>query len=265
MSVQEEFLMAEKVVLILVDGMRPDGMLACGHPFVKELISKSTHALDAQTVYPSVTLPCHMSLFHSVDPERHGILSNDYVPQVRPVTGLVDQLDKYEKKCAFFISWENLRDLSRPDHLHHALSINLHKQADADIKLTDAAIDYIKAEDPDFVFLYLGETDELGGHDNGWMSEPYMQCLRKAFDCIQRVYENLPEGYTLITTADHGGHGRMHGENIPEDMIIPICFCGPRFEEDKAIKGVSIKDIPTTIAKLLNVPRVREWEGAEHC
>ena len=63
--------MSEKVILVLVDGMRPDGMLGCGHPFSAELVSRSSHALDAQTVMPSVTLPCHMSLFHAVDPARH--------------------------------------------------------------------------------------------------------------------------------------------------------------------------------------------------
>ena len=68
--------MSEKVVLILVDGMRPDGMLKCGHPFVEELMKKSSYSLTAKTVFPSVTLPCHMSLFHSVDPDRHGVTTN---------------------------------------------------------------------------------------------------------------------------------------------------------------------------------------------
>ncbi len=111
----------EKVILILVDGMRPDGLLACGHPYTETLIAESASCLTAQTVLPSVTLPCHMSLFHSVEPDRHGILSNTYVPQVRPVEGLVDRLDSAGKKCAFFYTWEELRDLSRPDHLHTGL------------------------------------------------------------------------------------------------------------------------------------------------
>ena len=33
--------MAEKVILVLVDGMRPDGMLQCGNPFAQKLVSKS--------------------------------------------------------------------------------------------------------------------------------------------------------------------------------------------------------------------------------
>lgn len=252
--------MQNKVVLILVDGMRPDGMMGCGHPFPAAFAEKSAHALDARTVMPSVTLPCHMSLFHSVDPDRHGILSNTYVPQVRPIVGLFDQLDKYGKKCAFFYTWEELRDLSRPDHLHTAVCCNLHKSENTDQRITDAAIDYIKREAPDFLFLYLGETDEVG-HGKTWMGEEYLAAVRNAWDCIQRVYENLPDGYTLITTADHGGHNRSHGSDCAEDMTIPICFCGPAFAAGTAIEGVSIKDIAPTVAALLEVPPVKEWEG----
>ena len=87
--------MSDKVVLVLVDGLRPDGLLKCGNPFAQTLIEKSSHAPDAASVFPSVTLPCHMSLFHSVDPDRHGILTNTYVPQVRPIVGLFDQLDTF--------------------------------------------------------------------------------------------------------------------------------------------------------------------------
>ena len=63
-----------KAVLILVDGMRPDGMTACGHPEVQKLMAEGKSTLRGRTVMPSVTLPCHMSLMHSVDPERHGVL-----------------------------------------------------------------------------------------------------------------------------------------------------------------------------------------------
>ena len=256
--------MENKVVLVLVDGMRSEALLNCGHPYVPELIARSAHALDARTVMPSVTLPCHMSLFHSVDPDRHGILTNDYVPQVRPIVGLFDQLDTFGKKNGFFYTWEQLRDLCRPGHLHTALFINQGQQTDTDRKITDAAMKFIAAEDPDFTFIYLGETDEVG-HAHGWMGPEYMGAVHNAIDCIRQLHAALPENYTLIVTADHGGHGRSHGLDIPEDMIIPILFCGPAFAPDTALENVSIKDIPTTIAKLLNIPRVKEWEGQQCC
>lgn len=54
----------KKVILILADGLRPDALEACGHPYGKKILEKGSYSLEAETVYPSVTLPCHMSLFH---------------------------------------------------------------------------------------------------------------------------------------------------------------------------------------------------------
>lgn len=95
--------MNRKVLLILADGLRPDALAACGHPYGTLLPSLGSYSLEAETVYPSVTLPCHMSLFHSVDPGRHGILTNTYVPQVRPVNGLCEQLSAAGKNLRFFL------------------------------------------------------------------------------------------------------------------------------------------------------------------
>ena len=84
--------MKNKVILISIDGMRPDGVMQCGNPYVKELMKTASYTLDAKTVFPSVTLPCHMSMFHSVPPERHGITTNLYMPPVRPISGLFEQV-----------------------------------------------------------------------------------------------------------------------------------------------------------------------------
>ena len=252
--------MSEKVVLLLVDGMRPDGLLQSEHPFVETMQREGTCYLAAQTVMPSVTLPCHMSLFHSVTPERHGVTTNTFTPQVRPIEGLIDRLDSRGKKCGMFYNWEELRDLYRPGHVHETFFVNEEKQNDTDPIITDKAIEYIKAEQPDFVFLYLGETDSAG-HGSGWMSAHYIETIRTAMDCTKRVYDALPEGYTLIVTADHGGHDRGHGNDMPEDMTIPICCIGAPFEKGAALSGGNIIDIPVTIAKLMGVDPVKEWEG----
>ncbi len=254
--------MSEKVILILIDGMRPDGMMECGNPYVERLLSRSTYSLTAKTVMPSVTLPCHMSLFHSVDPDRHGVTTNTYVPQVRPIRGMFDQFGMYGKKCAFFYTWEELRDLARPDCLYYSLCINQHKYSDTDPKITEEAIKYINAEAPDFLFLYLGETDEVGGHSVGWMSEAYMGSVSKALCCVERLKSAISDEYTVILIADHGGHDRTHGTDMPEDTTIPMVFCGRRFAEGKEVRGLSIKDVAVTVAALLEVPVAPEWEGA---
>ncbi len=253
--------MSNKIVMILVDGMRPDGMLASEHPFINELLPKSAYTLAGRTVIPSVTLPCHMSLFHSIDPARHGVTTNTYSPMAKPVDGLVEQLEAQGKKCAFFITWENLRDLSRPGKLCHTSYINIKKNTRSDKKITDLAIPYIQDERPDFSFVYLGETDEFGGHGSGWMTEPYIENIRVAWDCIEKIYKSLPEDYSMIILADHGGHDRTHGTESDEDMTIPIIMHGSVFTPGKINTGASIKDIAPTIAKALGVSPSPDWEG----
>ena len=253
--------MGKKVILILVDGMRPDAIPACGSDYAAGFLADSACALSAQTVFPSVTLPCHMSLFHSVDPDRHGVVTNTYIPQARPIEGLVERLDQAGRKCAFFYTWEELRDLVRPDHLACAYMVNQHKAGGTDQAVTTAAIDYINRESPDFLFLYLGETDEVGGHDKGWMSETYMGCVKNALDCVRRVRQSIPAAYDIILLADHGGHGRSHGSDLPEDMTIPVIMNGPSFAPGRSLEGVSIRDIAPTVAEMLGAAPAREWEG----
>ena len=250
-----------KVILISIDGMRPDGFLTCGHPFAQEMMKLGSYSLKARTVYPSITLPCHMSLFHSVPPERHGILNNTYVPMVRPVTGLMEQLQHFGKRNAMFYAWEPLRNISQPDDLQYAEFQWSYAEENVDCYLTERALWRIRKSEPDFVFLYLVETDEKGGHDSGWMSETYLKCIYNAIDCVKKVYEAFGDTYRLIITADHGGHDRIHGTDLPEDMTIPQFYIGPEFTPGKQLENLSILDTAPTIAKLMDVPPCRDWEG----
>ena len=53
----------------------------------------------------------------------------------------------------------------------------------------------------------------------------------------------------------------LFGEDIPEDMTIPMFFHGEMFEAGKAIEHVSLLDLAPTIADIMQVPYAREWEG----
>lgn len=248
-----------KVLLILVDGMRPDSLADV--PEAQEMIGNSACALDAATVMPSVTLPCHMSLFHSVGPERHGTTTNAYAPQVRPVNGLCEVLAQAGKSCAFFYNWEQLRDLSRPGSLAYSYfcSGGHAGYESANEKVAQAAIQTL-AEDPmDFAFIYLGDVDEVG-HKYGWMGPEYKEAVEKSWENIARITVALPD-YTVIVTADHGGHGRSHGTELPEDMTIPILCMGEGFTPGSRLEGAGILDIAPTVAQLLGAAPDRDWEG----
>ena len=249
-----------KVLMILVDGMRPESMVNI--PQAQKLLAQSAFTMKAVTVMPSMTLPCHMSLFHSVDPSRHGTATNTYAPQVRPVRGLCEVLRSAGKSSAFFYDWEQLRDLTRPGDLDFSYFAKGERfgYAVTDRMVTNAAIDYMGEHAPDFAFLYLGDSDEEG-HRYGWMSEEYLAAIRRSWEHIERILAVLAEKYAVIVLADHGGHDRTHGTNGPEDMTIPLMIRGDGFVPGSEFDDASIMDIAPTVAQLLGVECDREWEG----
>ena len=249
-----------KVLLILVDGMRPDSLVDI--PQVEEMKKKAAYTLKADTVFPSVTLPCHMSLFHSVTPMRHGTTTNTHAPQVRPVKGLFDVLAANGKICGMFYSWAQLRDLCLPGSLARSSYWGGWEAGyeEATDRLVKECIPFLQESKPDFTFLYLGAPDEAG-HAHGWMGEEYLQSVRESWKHIENVVASLDEDWTVLITADHGGHDRSHGTDLPEDMTVPFFLCDPSVTPGPIDTPVSILDVAPTIAAIMELAPDPEWEG----
>lgn len=253
--------MKNKVILISIDGMRSDGLQACRNPYVNELEKSCAYTYCAESVNPSVTFPCHFSMAHSVTPQRHGILTNTYIPQVRPVLGIFEKIKNAGGNSAMFYGWEPLRDIATPGSLKFSTYINAYMTESSDTALTDAAIRNIEENKPDFIFLYMVETDEKGGHDNGWMSKEYLRRISIAVDNVKRIIDKFGEEYSIIVMADHGGHERTHGTEMPEDMTIPLFFYGKEFCAGEIKDKLSLLNIAPTIAKIMEIEPEHEWEG----
>jgi predicted AlkP superfamily pyrophosphatase or phosphodiesterase len=250
------------IILFLVDGMRPDGLMQAHAPVMKKLMQTGAYTLNARSVMPTVTLPCHMSLFHSVLPERHGVTTNTYTPQVRPINGLFEVLSNAGLKTAAFYGWDGLRDTARPGSLHTTFYTRDHQDPDGagDKQLSEMAALWLANNTVDFVFVHLEFVDVVG-HAYGWMSEQYLRAINNADECIGRVLKILPEDTTILVTSDHGGHAQTHGTDSPEDITIPLMI-----QKDELTgqleDGLSLLDIAPTIAKILGLKTPKEWVGS---
>jgi bisphosphoglycerate-independent phosphoglycerate mutase (AlkP superfamily) len=164
-------------------------------------------------------------------------------------------------KCAAFYGWEPMRDVMRPGSCTFGGYIWSYADDAVDAIVTDKALECIEKYHPEFVYVYMPETDDKGGHDTGWMSETYLDYVSRAIDGVKKIVEVYGKDYTVIVTSDHGGHDRIHGTDLPEDMTIPMLFMGKDFEKGNQFDGGSILDIAPTIATLMGVFIPREWEG----
>jgi arylsulfatase A-like enzyme len=209
---------------------------------------------------PSITLPCHMSLFHSLPPERHGVVSNTFTPMARPVRGLFEVLKQAGKRSGMFYSWEPLRDVARPLSLAVSKLIAYDNNPEvSDQKVVEAALPYIS--ELDFTFLYLGSVDEVG-HLEGWMSPAYLRQVEHIDALLSRIVEGLPSDTTLLLMSDHGGHLRMHGTQDPADMTVPFMAYGPGVARGRAIdEPMSLLELAPTVAAMLGVGLEPAWEG----
>lgn len=250
------------VVLVMIDGVRPDAldMVACPHLGALEQRGAATRA--ARSVMPSITLPCHMSIFHSLSPVQHGIHANECAPMPRPVPGLVEVARAQGRQCAFFYNWEPLRCLSQPGSL--ALSYfrdGAESNPHSDEHIAEVAARTLQANDFDFAFVYLGTID-TAGHAYGWLSEGYLAQLAYVDGVLGGLLAALPHGSSVLVQSDHGGHDYGHGTDRPEDMTIPWMLAGPAIRSGFAIAStVSLLDTAPTLARLLALEPPAEWMG----
>lgn len=249
-------------VFVMIDGLRPDAIGQIDCPNLQSLIERGASTMQAISVMPSITLPCHTSIFHSVPPTRHGITVNVWTPMARPLPGLVDVAKDAGKRCSFIYNWEPLRDVSRPEKLYASIfrdtSYNL---PTGDDWVGAEAAKHLQEEQPDFAFVYIGTVDTMG-HKAGWMSDEYLRQAERADRNLGTVLAALPESAHILVQADHGGHDRGHGTEMAEDMTIPWIIAGPQIKHGYTITGpVSLIDTAPTLAHLMGIPAHRDWEG----
>lgn len=249
------------VVFVMIDGLRPDAIAAANCTNLQALCERGASTLAARSVMPSYTLPCHMSIFHSVPPTRHGITSNMFQPMARPLPGLFDYANLYNKRCSAIYNWEPLRDLGRPESLTFSWFRNSYLSEDGDDEIVAVAIEHIQRDRPDFVFVYLGTVDTYG-HLFGWMSDEYLQQAHRADALLGRLLATLSPAAHVLVHADHGGLERNHGNDTPEEMTIPWVLSGPQVRKGYTIREpVSLLDTAPTLARLLDCPVHPHWEG----
>lgn len=217
--------------------------------------------MQASSVMPSVTLPCHVSMFYSVPPTRHGITTNTWMPMARPLLGLVEVVQAAGLRCGFLYNWEELRDLSRPGSLAFSYFRDNNTRPDGDQAIADEAAHYISSDGPDFMFVYLGALDSFG-HKCGWMADGYLEQLGRTDAAVGTVLDALAADATVLVLSDHGGHERIHGTEEPEDMTIPWIIAGPGIRRGHEIgRAVNLIDTAPTIARVLGIAPHPEWEG----
>ena len=104
----------KRVIILSIDGLRPDAIELAPMPNLLELMKTSAYSLTAQTTHPSATLPAHASMLTGSCPSKHGVDWNDYIPEngVAQGTDLFDLAHAAGMQTVMYVGKEKLQQVT---------------------------------------------------------------------------------------------------------------------------------------------------------
>ena len=210
-----------KVLIIGIDGFRPDAMRADKTPFLHKLsLEGSTYFTNRNHVeYYSSTGPNWSSLLTGVHWCKHQVTrSNDYsgnrLQEFPHFFKYIEEADS-SLKTASFVRWTPINQNITREHADYA-----NFTGTSDVKVYNAAVDMLLNQepiDPDILFLHFIDLDAAG---HGFGFHPDVPEYAKAVAIIDGYVSGLisiieekrmnGEDWMIFVVSDHGGDGREH-------------------------------------------------------
>jgi predicted AlkP superfamily pyrophosphatase or phosphodiesterase len=250
------------VVIISVDGLRPDALEQADTPVLDTLKSSGAYT-TAHAVVPSVTLVNHASMLGGMTPDKHGIFWNSDDTGLGKITGptLFSLAHEAGYTTAMVVGKPKLEDLVLPNSVDNYIYAGF-----TDAQVTGQILTLLQTGLPHVLFIHLPDVDSAG-HSAGWMSTIQLWTLSWTDSSIGEIVAALQAGgylnqTLLIITADHGGSGKDHGSTSPEDTLIPWLAVGPGIPAGRLLQqDVVIYDTAATALYALNIPIPAVWDG----
>jgi len=263
---------AERVVLISVDGLRPDAIEAAGAETLKRLIERGAYCARAQTIRPSITLPSHTSMLTGLDYRRHGIDWNVYRTGYIVHPTVFSVASQAGKKSAMIFSKEKFHFLANPNCVSWIYGpptpakvpaikddcdveeLQRRLQADAGLLEPTTSAEMIgrafatawPGQQWPLTFVHFREADDAG-HRKGWMEPEYLQAVKRIDQAISLIVAAVEKGQgfsrtALIVSAAHGGYHRTPyrwtDPDKVENVTIPWICVGPGIRAGMKIERI---------------------------
>lgn len=251
------------VVIISVDGLRPDALDQAHTPGLDGLRASGAYCPSAKTVNISYTLPSHASMLSGMIPEKHGIVWGlPFIgwPGMNGPT-LFNVAHDANLDTGMVVGKEKLSYLVLPNSVDELFCADAH-----DTEIKNQAVEFIRSGLPNVLFIHFPDTDRVG-HAYGWMSDHQLQSVTFVDSLIGEIVAELERGgyldsTLLIITADHGGHGDGHGDDSPLDRTIPWLAVGPGVPPGLILASdIDTFDTAATAAHALGLPCPEVWDG----
>lgn len=247
----------EKVIVIVIDGMRKERFEDANAPFLKKLRAEGTEYAQMETVYPARTVVCFSSMFTGTYPREHGIRSNMVWKLGIKVESIFDSLRK-AGKTGRLLGIAHLIDSMGNDV--ESVTAVMHNDV-ADRNIIERAKLIMEEQNPDLLVAQLIGVDQTG-HSRGVLYDEYVQKIEEADRLIEEFVSwlesrGMMKNTTLLICADHGQADGIggHGHLDEGERFVPFFMHGPSIRQGLRIdERHSLISVAPTLAYLLGAP-----------
>jgi predicted AlkP superfamily pyrophosphatase or phosphodiesterase len=257
------------VILVSIDGLRPDAIKKFEAPTLLRLMREGSYSMTARTILPSSTLPSHTSMLSGEPPEQHHVTWNNVVTAEKDLVDFSTVFSvarAHGYRTAAFFSKAKFSPLQLPGSLDYSQAPGGWWGKWASTRTVGDIKTYLKTEKPNLLFVHLPDPD-TAGHSSGWMSAAYGRAVNATDTALDNLLDAADEAYgkdnySVVVTADHGGHGYGHGTSDPLDVTIPWIAWG-RGVDSGEMEDVTINTFDTapTVLWMLGVVKPEAWDG----
>jgi predicted AlkP superfamily pyrophosphatase or phosphodiesterase len=254
----------KKVLLIGIDGCRPDALKQARVPHLDQLIREGAFSDRAQTDDITDSGPCWSSMLTGVWRAKHGVRDNHF------------EGANYRQYPHFFRRLKQARPQAFTASVVHWAPINTRIVADADVvvashhdsRVAEEAARLLRERDPDAVFVHFDDVD-AAGHLRGFHPNvaPYRQAIERTDAHVGRLLEAVRgrrtyerEDWLILVATDHGGSARGHGRNVPEHRTIFLIVSGPAAVRARIDPAPNVVDVAATALTHVGVAIDRAWD-----
>src|SRR5688572_27602586 len=146
----------KRVLIISIDGLRPDVLLRADAPRIRGMIDNGAFSFWARSTVASLTLPTHVSLLTGVTPEQHGISWNIDLPLSQPVYPKLPTLFEVAKQAGYTTACitgkAKFDHVNKPGTIDHGFFPDENKSDNATV--TQKAIEVLRSHQPQVMFVH---------------------------------------------------------------------------------------------------------------
>jgi len=256
----------KKVIMIGIDGTRPDALLTANTPALDDLIANGIYSPDALNDDITISGPGWSAILCGVWSDKHMVTGNNFTSNNYAAYPHIFKLINDHDPTLHTVSichWAPINDNITLNHADYKLNVS------SDLEVATQASSYLSLNDPDILFLHFDDVDHAG-HSYGFSPTipEYIAAIEGVdahVETVMQAIEQRPtyanEDWLVLVTTDHGGLGYSHGGTSMEEQVVFVIASGDSIATTTIVKDSSI--VSNSVVNCLGDSMELELDGLD--